>query len=363
MKRPVKAAIPESDVFPGAAHPRETMVLFGHEGAEAALLEGFRSGRLPQSIILGGQEGIGKATLAWRFARFLFANPDPASAEAVNAVDLAVAPTNPAAMRIAAMAQPDVTVLRREWNEKSKRHFTEIRVDDVRKSLGMFQLSSGAGGWRVCIIDCADDLNRNSANAMLKMIEEPPPRSLFLFVAHKPAYVLATIRSRSRMLHMHPLSPENVARAITSLGGPWSEFGAECAMAARRSHGSVRQALRLLDSDTLALADRLDRLLGALPRVDWITVHALADTLARPTAVDEFEAFHTGVLDWLADRVRAGAGAGADVGARRLAPLAEVWEKLSDAVRETQALNLDKRVLILTMFANLSAAMQAARLP
>ena len=359
MKAPVRLAPPDSDAFPGAPHPRETTKLFGHAAQEQALLDAWRAGRLPQAVILGGPEGIGKATLAWRLARFIFAYPDPADPRVREATDLSVPPDHPVVSRVASMAQPDVAVLRREWNDKARppRHFTEIRVDDVRKALGLFQMSSGGGGWRVCVVDCAEDLNRNSANALLKMIEEPPPRSLFLIVAHKPARVLPTIRSRSRMVLLQALSDGDVARAVASLGGDWAELSGPIAMASKRARGSVRQALRLLDSDRLALAERLDRILGGLPGVDWIGVHALAEAVSKPAAVDEFEALCAGIFDWLADSARARA----EQGAARLAPLALVWEKLADAVRETEALNLDKRALVLTMFADLSAATRDAR--
>ncbi len=358
MKAAIKPALSESDAFPGAPHPRETTTLVGHENAEALLLDAYRSGRMPQSIILGGEEGIGKATLAWRLARFVFAYPDGASSQVAAAGDLQVPADDPSARRLASLGQPDLALLRREWNEKTKRHFTEIRVEDVRKALSKFELFAADGGWRVCIIDCVDDMNRNSMNAMLKMIEEPPPRSLFLLIAHKPAYVLATIRSRSRLLLLAPLRNDQVARAVSNLGGSWSEFGAEIAMASARSQGSVRQALRLLDSDRLALAQRLDDILAKLPHIDWMAVHALAEVVSKPAATDEFEAFYGGVFDWLSAQVRSNAQASP----ARLAPLAEVWEKLRDAVRETEALNLDKRALILTMFANLAAAAHAARL-
>ena len=357
MRAPKLIVAPESDVFDGAPHPRETMALFGHEEAEQSLLDAYRAGRMPQSVILGGQEGIGKATLAWRLARFIVAHPDPASSLVRNATDLAVPPNHPASLRIASLGQPDLVLLRRGWNEKTKRHFTEISVDDVRRAIGMFQLSSGSGGWRICILDCAEDLNRNGANAILKMIEEPPPRSIFIIVAHMPARMLPTIRSRSRLVQMRPLSNDDVARAVTSLGDPWAEFGGEIAMAARRSKGSVRQALRMLDRDRMALAERLDRILGSLPNVDWNGVHALADTVSRVGAIDEFEAFYTGVFDWLDAKVHDGA----QRNDANLAPLAQVWEKLTHSVRETEALNLDKRALVLTMFIDLSAAMKAAR--
>ncbi len=194
---------PESDRFEPAPHPRDTLVLFGHDKAERELLDAFRNRRLPQAWIIGGPQGIGKATLAWRMARFIAANPDPAPAGRRNARKiLRSIPTNPAARRISAMSFGDLALLRREWNEKTKKHCDPHHASTTcAPCLHLFEQSAGEGGWRMAIIDSADDLNVNSANALLKLIEEPPPRSLFfLIVAHHPGRILPTIRSRCRLL-------------------------------------------------------------------------------------------------------------------------------------------------------------------
>ena len=350
-------AAPESDALEGAPHPRATTVFFGNEAAEQALLEAYRSERLPQSWILGGPEGVGKATLAWRFARFLFAHPDPRAPEVVNATSLEVPDDHPMVARIDSLALGDLCVLRREWNTKAKppKHFTEIRVDDVRAASSMFHMASASGGWRVCIVDCAEDLNKSSANALLKIIEEPPPRSLFLFIAQRPGQILPTIRSRSRLLMLQPLAADDVARAITALGEPWTEFGAEIAAASGLARGSVRRALRLLDADRLAIERRLQKLLDGLPRVNWREVHDLGDKVSFAGQIEDYESTIGRILDWLDERVHG------DLPPARLARYAEVWEKVRDAVRETEALNLDKRPLILSIFADLAAAEEAAR--
>jgi DNA polymerase-3 subunit delta' len=356
-KAAIDEDLPESDAFEGAPHPRETFSLQGHETAEHALLEAYRSGRLPQAWIFGGTEGIGKATLAWRFTKFLFAHPDPRLPAVQNARDLSVDPDHPSVRRVTSLSHGDLLLLRREWNASSKKHFSEIRMEDVRRALELFHHAAGEGGWRICIVDCAEDLNRSGANALLKIIEEPPPKSLFMVISHRPARILPTIRSRSRMLLLEPLSPPQVAQAVRDLGPPWSDHGADLEAAAERAGGSVRQALRLLDSDRLALARRMETLLGALPAVDWREVHALADKIAPAAALDDFDAAIGSIFDWLDRRVHAEA----DTGPARLAPLAEVWEKAADAVREAEALNLDKRPLILSIFADLAAATGAGR--
>jgi len=358
-KRSADEGVPESDCVENAPHPRHNHLLVGHDVAERQLLEAYRSGRLPQAWIIGGLEGIGKATLAWRFARFLFANPLHDSAAVARAVDLSVSPDHPAAHRMDSMSLGDLSLLRREWNEKTKKHYTEIRMDDVRHALEMFHHAAGAGGWRICIVDCAEDLNRSGANALLKVMEEPPPRSLFLIVSHRPARILPTIRSRSRMLHLEPLSADQVSQAVMALGEPWSSLGSDIDAAAQRAGGSVRQALRYLDKDRFELAESVEGLLSRLPKVDWQGVHRLGDRIAGSSAVDDFDSVIGALFDWLDAQVHLGAQAGE--AADRLAPYAEVWEKVADAVREAEALNLDKRPLVLSIFADLAAAVRAAR--
>ncbi len=350
----------ESDRFENAPHPRETFDLFGHLLAEQTLLNAFREGRLAQSWIIGGREGIGKATLAWRFARFLLAYPDPRLPQVERAENLHVPADNPAARRILSLAHSDVCVLRREWDQKEKRHFTEIRVDDARQIMGRFHQAAAEGGWRIAIIDCAEDLNRNTANALLKLIEEPPPRSLFLFVAHRPAQILATIRSRSRLLPLSPLQTEDVEKAIRGLGGEWWELeDDEVRAAATRSSGSVRDALRLLGGDSLKLMERIDTLLQGLPEVDWKKVSQLAESVTKREATADFEAAVAAIFDWIDGQIRTGAGPGGK-GPSQLADYAEVWEKFARSVRETETYNLDRRALILTFFTDLATAVRRA---
>ncbi|MCX7898859.1 MAG: DNA polymerase III subunit delta' [Methylocystis sp.] len=345
---------PESDRFDDAPHPRETLALFGHDAAERELLDAYRRGRLAQAWIIGGPEGIGKATLAWRFARFLLAYPDPFSDEVRKAENLEISAEHPAARHIATLALADIHLLRREWNERTKKHFTEIRVEDVRDTISAFHKASGRDGWRIAIIDCADDLNRASANALLKLIEEPPKRSLFLLVAHQPGRVLPTIRSRCRKLMLGPLKLEDIIAAVKHVGAPWSEKpDAELLAAAANADGSVREALRLLEDEGAALDASLRRIFDRLPQVDWMGAHLLADKLAGRENEEAFESFMRGARRHLDARVRALAIAGASPA--RLAACARAWEDIRVAARETEVFNFDKKALILTIFDKMSA--------
>ncbi len=351
---------PESDRFGDAPHPRVTQKLFGHAAAEHELLDAYRRNRMAQAWILGGPEGVGKATLAWRLARFLLANPDPAAALVQGVADLSVPEDHPAARRIASLALADMFLLRREWNDKTKpgKHFTEIRVDDVRKAINAFHQASGTGGWRVCIVDCADDLNRSAANALLKSIEEPPARSLFLLIAHQPGRILPTIRSRCRKLMLGGLSEIEIIDAIDALGAPWSLRPAqEIKAAAARAEGSVREALRLLDGDALAFDATIAKLFERLPQIDWIGVHMLADKLTGRDNEAAYETFMRALQRHMDRRVRTLAGAGASPA--QLAGFARAWDEIHALARETEVFNFDKKALALAIFDRLAGAERA----
>ncbi len=347
------AAAPQSDRFEAAKSPRETLALFGHAAAEQELLSAYRQNRMAQAWILGGPEGIGKATLAWRLARFLLAHPDPASPEVQQASSLFVPGETPAARQIASMALADVFLLRRSWNEKTKKFFTEIRIDDVRAIIHAFHRGSGTGGWRVAIVDCADDLNRSSANALLKLIEEPPERALFLLIAHQPGRILPTIRSRCRRLMLGPLAPPDIAGAVRALDGAYAATPAETlGEAAAHAQGSVREALRLLDGDAIAFDRTLRAMFDRLPQLDWSAVHALADRLAGRDNEAAYEIFMRTLHGFLDARAKTLAGEGAG----RLIGYADAWEEIAQAARETEVFNFDKKALVLGIFERLERA-------
>ena len=361
MKRPFGKskdveAPPEADRLAGASHPRATEHLYGHFAAERSVLAMWQVGKLPSALLIGGREGIGKATLAWRLARFLAVHPSPQPGQPAPET-LAVDMRDRAVQRILAGSNGDISVLRREWNEKDKKHYTEIRVDDVRAALHVFQRSAAEGGYRICIIDCAEELNLAGANALLKMIEEPPARALFLIVSHRPAALLPTIRSRCRRLALTPLAEPEIVTALRGQGGEVANLPAATqSEAARRAGGSMRLAMRRLLAGAEGAGSDVERLLDRLPRLDWGAVHRLADAVAPRAATERFEAFLDTTLDWLHERVEAGAGSGV----ARLAPYAEVWEKLRHTARQTEAYNIDRKPLILRTFAELAEAARRA---
>jgi DNA polymerase-3 subunit delta' len=350
-----EGGLPEADRLDNAPRPRETTGFVGQPAAERAFLDTYQAGRMPHAWIIGGPEGVGKATLAWRVARFLLANPDPRSASVQSAQTLGIDPASPAARQIAALSSPDVALLRRQWNEKVKKLYTEIRVDEIRAAMRIFQHAAGSNGWRMAIIDSADELNRNAANALLKMIEEPPTRSLFLLIAHRPGRILPTIRSRCRLLMLEPLSDDEVVQALVGLN--LDHPRREIESAAKRAGGSVKDALRLLEGESGQFDASVHNLLARLPNIDWRDIHALGDAVAGRDNEAAYESLMANVFAYLDHAVRNDAARGA----ARLQPYAEAWEKILDAARQTEVLNLDKRPLILSIFADLGAAARASQ--
>ena len=333
-------------------HPRETTELFGHRAAETALLDAYRSGRIPHAWLIGGAQGIGKATLAYRMARFVLAHRNPLTPAVQRAETLAVDPSDPVARQIAAEAHGGLLVLERGFNDRGVLR-TVITVDETRETISFFGSTAAVEGWRVCIVDTVDELNPNAANALLKILEEPPKQSLFLLVSHAPARALPTILSRCRKLPLRPLSGDDVIRAAARATGRQSDDPA-LIEAAAASEGSVARALTLLGGDALKLQQRTAALLATLPRVDPRELHALGDAMGISDRV-ALAAFIDGVERWVSERLRAD-DANANANLPRLARLAEVWEKIARAARDTAEYNLERKPLVFSVFGMLAEA-------
>ena len=342
----------EPDRLAGFPHPREATHLVGHHDAQAAILEGLRQGKLHHAWLIGGPEGIGKATFAYMVAKQLLGlkgGPAPAGDR------LDVDPARQASRLVSNLAHPDLVVLRRQPATDKKAAATMIAVETVRRALDVFASTPSDGGWRVCVVDSADDLNASAANALLKVLEEPPARAIFLIIAHQPGRVLPTIRSRCRKLTLRPLAETEIAAVLDGLDV--DADSATIGQAIALADGSARRAISRLDPETAALIGRTRGLLARLPDVDIPGVLAMSDQLAGRAAEADFAVFMETVEDWVRHVLHANLAAGA----HRLAPLAEVWDKTARAVRETDALNLDRRPLVLSIFQDLSEAVSRMR--
>ena len=334
-----------------APRPRETHMLYGHREAEAALLNAYKSGRIPHAWLLGGAQGIGKATLAYRMARFVLSHRDPASAEVQRAETLWIDPTAPTARQVASGAHGGLLTLERTANDKGVLR-TVITVDETRETISFFGSTAAIEGWRVCIVDTVDELNPNAANALLKILEEPPQQSLFLLISHAPARVLPTILSRCRKLPMRPLASDDVIRAAAQAISRKTDDPA-LAEAAAASEGSVAHALTLLGGEALKLHQRTAAMLATLPRVDPRELHALGDSLPLSDRV-ALSAFIDSVERWVSERLHADGKSNASL--PRLARLAEVWEKIARTARDTQDYNLERKPLVFSVFSMLAEA-------
>ncbi len=323
-------------------HPRATTSWFGHAAAEQALLADYRSGRMSHAWLIGGPDGVGKATLAYRTARFVLAHPDPSSPAVQAARSLDVPADHPVARRLAANAHGDLLTLERTAGDSGTLR-TVITVEQVRRTVGFFGTTAGEGGWRICIVDSADELkNPEGSNALLKVLEEPPARSLFFLVSHAPGRLLPTIRSRCRHLMLRPLDEDDVRKAAAAALG-YSTDDEVLQRAAAASEGSVARAIALCGGPLLAVRDNVIELMARLPATDARALHALGESLDR-TEEGAFETFVDTVRDWLSARL------GRDREPARLARVARAWDAVNRAAGEVEVYNLDRKPLVFTIF-------------
>jgi DNA polymerase-3 subunit delta' len=260
----------EPDQEPGAEHPRRTYDLFGHGEAEARLAAAMRAGRPHHAWMLTGPKGVGKATLAYRVARVMLGARAAPGTFQVDSAD-------PVARRIEQLAHPDLFVMRCGHNERGKIR-REITAEEARALGGFFTLQPAEGGWRIAIIDAVDDLNRHAANAILKVLEEPPARALLLLITHAPGAVLPTIRSRVRRLSLRPLAPDAMAAAFAA-----QNASADLTTAIAMAGGRPGRALALAGLGAHALNTAVEQGLDGLVR-------------GRPLGLMQLNASATGLL-------------------------------------------------------------------
>jgi DNA polymerase-3 subunit delta' len=336
------------DRLEGAPHPREREILIGHLAAERQLLDAYRGPRMHHAWLISGPEGIGKATLAYRFARFVLANPRPELLPP-DTRDLAVPSEHPVFRRVVSGAHHDLLTLRRIAETGKDKVPQDIPVKLVREIVKFFGSTAGDGGWRVCLVDSADELNRHGANALLKLVEEPPERSLFLIVSHMPGRLLPTIRSRCRLLPLSALGEDEIVAGL----GTFDEVRVppdEARRLAGRADGSLRRALELALGGQEGFIAEVEGAIAARA-IDPLKTHAIGDRLQRRDD-DEFELFVRTVRDHLHRRVSEGAGEGA----RRLAPYAEVWDKVEVAAAQVRTFNLERKPFVFQVFGWLAEA-------
>jgi DNA polymerase-3 subunit delta' len=332
-----------------AWHPRRAVDLAGHGQAEARLLQAHQSGKLHHAWLISGTRGIGKATLAYRFAKFLFHVPSAQSARAHNS--LHIAPETPAFRQVAAGGHPGLLVIERAVDEKKKRLKTEIAVDDAREAQGFLGQTAAGGEWRVVVVDPADELNKSSANALLKLVEEPPKQAVFLIVCNQPGQLLRTIRSRCLHLPLHRLGIDETVKVLRGLPAEAMEAGeGDIAQAARLSRGSPGLAMQMIGSSgAAAFAEFLKR-----SKLSPATAVEIAAAFSGRESAEDYYIFCDLLVGWAAEQART-AGLAGGGGA-----LAAAHDDINSSLRQADALNLDRRQTVTDALMRLEEALKAS---
>lgn len=344
----VELAPRQHDSIDGVPEPAENPLLVGHDEANLNIAAAFRAGRLHHALLLAGPKGIGKATFAFHLARHVVAGGGPADR---------LLPADPQSYLFRAVAQsahPAVLHLTRPANERTKGFKSVITVDEIRRVGRFLSLSAHDGGYRVVIVDPVDDLNASAANALLKNLEEPPARTLFVLIAHVPGRLLPTIRSRCQVVRLDQLSDARLLEAMTGLGLALPDSEDDRADLARRAGGSVRDAILLTEYGGLEIASTIDRILGHAP-FDLALTSKLADAVAARDKEIQFDIFNDHLLDALAsDAARQASGDPARAGRR-----AETWSRLREDIAATDTYNLDKRHHVMTALRKAHESLQS----
>ena len=284
-----------SDQIEGYPHPKLTKTLFGHETQEKEFIDCYKSGKLHHGWLITGAKGIGKATLAWRLAKFILTQPvksfnanslfSETSQQHHNELDDKT--KDSIETKILAESEPRLSVTRRSFDEKRKKFRSNIRVDEIRQLNSFFSLSVSDGGSRVAIIDCVDDLNINAANALLKTLEEPPKDTVFLLISHNPESLLETIRSRCRELRLANLSENNLFSALKQINLNIPEKDKE--IYSLLASGSVGNSIRLLKHDGANLYSSILLFLNELPNLKGFEVEKFVSTFEGAKNRDRLE--------------------------------------------------------------------------
>jgi DNA polymerase-3 subunit delta' len=364
MKEPT--AHPDPTQVDGAAHPRDTHNLIGQPKAEADFLTAYTSDRLHHGWLITGPRGVGKATLAYRIARFLIATP-PAGDDMFGAppppetLDISI--DHPDAQLIAANASPSLKIIKRTPNPTTDKMRDMITAEDVRDLSHFLHMSVADGGRRVVIVDTADEMNATAANALLKMLEEPPAQTTMLLLSHQPSRLLPTIKSRCRVLRLDPLSGADMAAALAQTG--IETGGVDTDALSQLSGGSVGEAVRLLNANGLALYKDIIGLIDTLPRLNRQGAMKLAEKAAARGGADTFDLILTLLDIALARLARTGAtgtpppeaAQGEAATLTRLSPTphaarawADIATQITSRTRHGKAVNLDPAALVLDTF-------------
>ncbi|MBZ9677577.1 DNA polymerase III subunit delta' [Mesorhizobium sp. ES1-1] len=341
----------QHDTLDGVPEPSETPRLIGHQQAAGMLAAAYRSGKLPHALIFTGPLGIGKATLAFHLAHHLLKHPQFDQAPETLAIP---DPASPLFRQIATGAHPGVLHLTRPPNDKTKSFKTVVTVDEIRRVNRFLAMTSHDGSYRVVIIDPADDMNTNAANALLKNLEEPPARTLFILIVHAPGSLLPTLRSRCQVIRLSPLDAGDLMAVLETVEPPPPTDPAARAALVERAGGSARNAILLTQYGGLEIASALDALV-AEKKGDTGGAFRLAEAVSGRDQAIQFDIFNRRALELLSEAASVAALAG-DL--ERAKILSDTWHEALEAISENDTYNLDKKQHALTMIDRLNSAMR-----
>ena len=337
------------DTIPEIPEPAENPLLVGHDDAVAQVANAYRAGKLHHALLVTGPTGIGKATFAFHLAHHLLANPvAPLAPETFAAPD----PASSLHRQIAQGAHPSVLHLTRPANDRTKGFKTVVTVDEIRKVSRFLSMTSHDGGYRVVIVDPADDMNRSAANALLKNLEEPPARTLFILIAHSLGSLLPTIRSRCQLVRLKPLEPVDLIAVLARLHAGLPVDAAQRAALAARAGGSVRDALLLTEFGGLDIAEAIEKVATGR-NFDAGEAWRVAEAVSGRDSAVQFGIFNQTVLDSIAALAQAAAGSG-DI--ETAARLSEAWRDADQAIADADTYNLDKKQHVMGLLRRLHQA-------
>ncbi|RMB08703.1 DNA polymerase III subunit delta' [Eilatimonas milleporae] len=351
------------------AVPDLTVPLIGHDEALPAFVTARSQGRLHHAWLITGPKGIGKAGLAWRLAAALQSGALPADSagtdlfgEGAPTAGFVLDPGHPAVRLIAAGAHPGVLYLSRSVDAKTGRMKRDIGVDQVRRLGPFFGQTATDAPWRIVIVDAADELNPSSANALLKLLEEPPKRALLFLVSHVPGRLLPTIRSRCRTLAIRPIAGDRLTQWLIAESGH-AVSADDAALLARLSAGAPGRALMLVREDGATLYRALTGLLSAGSGIDTLMI--LSAGLAAPKEETRYRLFLTLLTDFLGRFVRflaTGETDGLDADDVALFQTMrqrggldrwlELWEKTNHLAERADVVNLDRKQLLIGLLSD-----------
>lgn len=336
------------DTLPDIPEPRENPFRAGHDEIAGRIATAYRAGKLHHALLFAGPAGVGKATLAFHIAHHLLANRDAASAhESIVEPD----PASGLWRQIASGAHPGILHLARPFDDKRKLFKTVITVEEVRRVSRFLSHTAHDGGYRVVIVDPADDMNTAAANALLKNLEEPPRKTLFILVSHSPGRLLPTIRSRCQVHRFAPLGHEDLERVLRAVGAELPQDAAGRSALFDLAQGSARTAFLLTQYGGLEIATATDEVIDA-PSFDVLAADKIAQALAGRDASIQFDIFNRHA----AERVARAASASAQTGdSGRATRLSELWSETASTIRDTETYNLDKRQHVMGLLHRLNA--------